>query len=244
MSAYTAAIELGADMLEADVRLSRDGRLILLHDSTVDRTTDGRGEVGDFTWSQLRQLDGGSWFAAEFAGERVPCLDELFDLADAAGVRLCLEAKGESDDARTVVAVAVASALVERRRLECDVLASFDHGALATAAGTTPGLCTAPERLPERGQLNPSDLVAQARRIGAEIIQHHHADLVGKSVDAVHEAGMELWVWPTTSPEDIARAVALGADGLMGGDVLAMKDTLSSLRPAPGLGHDDRHSTR
>jgi len=76
VSAFRKAIELGADLVEMDVRETKDGHLVLMHDSTVNRTTDGSGKVGAMTLAEMRRLDAGSWFGSEFKGERVPTLRE------------------------------------------------------------------------------------------------------------------------------------------------------------------------
>ncbi|MEV0973340.1 glycerophosphodiester phosphodiesterase [Microtetraspora glauca] len=222
MAAYRAAAELGADMIEADVRRSRDGVLLLMHDETLDRTTTGAGPVADFTWAELSELDAGGWFGQDYAGERVPCLDELLDFAEEADISLCLEAKGATPREQRFVASAVAQELARRGRLDRDVVASFDHEALAEAARATPGLRLAPDRLPERGPSRAETLIAQARRIGAEIIQHHHADLAPAAVKATQEAGIAIWAWPATSEESIERVHVMSVAGLMGDDVAAM----------------------
>lgn len=251
LAAYRAASMLGADMIEVDVRRTKDGELVMMHDATVERTTsptagfrevreggdgsatgdgraDGRGRVAALTFAELRRLDAGSWFSQAFAGERVPSLEEVFTLADEEDVALCLEVKGETLGESGSLAVEVARRIADRDRLERDCLASFDHAALATARSATPGLRTAPDRLPERGPSSGPTLVAQARRIGAEIIQHHHADLTGDVVAEVHAQGLAIWAWPTTAPEDIERALGLGVDGLMGDDVAAIAATVAA----------------
>lgn len=80
MPAFRAALELGVDQLETDVRVTKDGELVLIHDGTVDRTTDGTGRVYDMTFEELQQLDAGSWKSPEFAGERIPTLLQLMEL--------------------------------------------------------------------------------------------------------------------------------------------------------------------
>src|SRR5437764_15010234 len=72
LAAYRMAARLGADMIEADVRQSRDGKLIMLHDAMLDRTTSGNGLAAELSWAELMKLDAGSWFAPAFAGERIP----------------------------------------------------------------------------------------------------------------------------------------------------------------------------
>ena len=75
LAAFDKALEIGFDIIEFDVRSTRDGVPVVFHDKTVDRTTDGTGNLSDYTWEELQQLDAGSWFAPEFAGTRVPSLE-------------------------------------------------------------------------------------------------------------------------------------------------------------------------
>src|SRR5438477_9822141 len=77
MAAFKKAVALGANFIETDLQLSRDARLVAIHDATVNRTTNGQGTVHDMTLTELRRLDAGSWFGSEFAGERIPTLDEI-----------------------------------------------------------------------------------------------------------------------------------------------------------------------
>ena len=79
--AITSAIDLGVDMVEVDIRLTKDGIPVLMHDDRVDDTTSGTGFVKDFTWEELRMLDAGSWRGAEFADESVRSLEDVLDLA-------------------------------------------------------------------------------------------------------------------------------------------------------------------
>lgn len=80
MLAFQKAIEIGVDQIETDVRITKDGELVLIHDALVDRTTDGTGKVCDKTFKELRQLDAGSCMGAEFAGQRIPKLVDLMEL--------------------------------------------------------------------------------------------------------------------------------------------------------------------
>ena len=80
MEAFRAALTLDIDQIETDVRITKDGHLVLIHDATVDRTTNGTGKVCDMTLAELKQLDAGSWKGSEFAGCRIPTLTELMEL--------------------------------------------------------------------------------------------------------------------------------------------------------------------
>ncbi len=95
--AFEKALALGADALECDVHLSADGQVVVIHDPTVDRTTDGTGEVATMALEELRQLDAGSWKHSRFAGQRIPTLQEVAELArDRA--QLFVELKGRSPE--------------------------------------------------------------------------------------------------------------------------------------------------
>lgn len=122
MAAFRAAEAAGADGIELDVHLSRDGIPVVIHDEIVDRTTDGRGQVARMTAGQLRRLDAGGWFGPAFTGERLPTLEEVFAWADDR-LRLNIEIK----------AVAAGLAVIELLRAYPRVRAlvsSFDHSLL------------------------------------------------------------------------------------------------------------------
>src|SRR5690606_40107102 len=85
LAAIRLALEKGADGFELDVHRTRDGHLVVCHDETVDRTTDGTGAIGAMTLAELKRLDAGRWFDERFAGERIPTLDEVWALAEEAG---------------------------------------------------------------------------------------------------------------------------------------------------------------
>lgn len=226
LAAFSAAADLGADMIEADVASTSDGVLVLMHDDTIDRTTSGSGAVADLSWAVLSEVDAGSWFDPRFSGERVPSLDQLFDLADLLQVDLCLEAKGADDESTREIAIRTAERIRDRGRLDRDVLAGFDHVALAAAERRVPGLRVAPDRLPERGPSTAEDLIGQARACGARIIQHHCDDLDADVASAVQAAGIEVWAWPATTRAQVERAVAAGVAGVMGDDVGAITAAL------------------
>jgi len=122
LAAFRAAAAAGADGIELDVHLSRDGVPVVIHDETVDRTTNGRGHVASMTAEQLRRLDAGSWFAQSFAGETVPTLEEVFAWT---GERLRLNVE--------IKAVPAGLAVIELLRAYPRVrvlLSSFDHSLL------------------------------------------------------------------------------------------------------------------
>src|SRR5258707_13823547 len=81
LAAFKKAVALGAPFIETDLQLSRDAHFVAIHDATVNRTTNGQGAVHDMKLAELRRLDAGSWFGSEFAGERIPTLEEILEFS-------------------------------------------------------------------------------------------------------------------------------------------------------------------
>lgn len=225
IEAYRAAIALGCEAIECDVQRTRDGRLAMFHDLTLDRTTDGHGPIADIDWTDLQKLDAGSWFDPRFAGLRVPSLEATLELAIEAGVPLCIEIKGTSADA-PATAEAVAALLRDRGLLDRMLISSFDHDALRAARDVAPGVFLAPERLPASGRPDPATAVAQATAAGAAVLQHRWEDLTAEVVDALHAAEVAVWSWPIDSLEAIRHSVAVGVDGIIGDDVALLLEGL------------------
>ena len=105
IASVRAAINVGADMAEIDVTLTSDGYIVVIHDETLDRTTDGSGEVFQFTLAELQELDAGSWFDRSFAGEPIPTLDQVLDEVEGR-ILLNVEIKSEAVDRGIVDKVA------------------------------------------------------------------------------------------------------------------------------------------
>lgn len=106
--AFQKAVEAGVDMLEFDLRLSKDDVVVVLHDETVDRTTNGSGLVRDYSWAELTQLDAGGWFGRVFEGLKIPNLEELCELLKSYPEMLLNVEVKPSPDAREVTDRAVA----------------------------------------------------------------------------------------------------------------------------------------
>jgi glycerophosphoryl diester phosphodiesterase len=122
MAAFAAAVELGVDGLELDIHLSRDGIPVVIHDESLERTTNGRGFVSDASLVQLQQLDAGAWFSPEFTGEPLPTLAEVLSVFSGK-LRLNLELKEFS------TGVEVLSLL--RQHLDAEIIiSSFDYDLL------------------------------------------------------------------------------------------------------------------
>jgi glycerophosphoryl diester phosphodiesterase len=125
LAAFRLAAEMGADGIELDVHLSADGQVVVIHNGTVDATTDGQGRVRDLTLDGLQSLDAGSWYGPRFAGQRIPTLEQVFaDLGQR--LRINVEIKGERGGAPAGQLEAAVVALIEARGLvERVIVSSF-----------------------------------------------------------------------------------------------------------------------
>lgn len=232
LEAYRKAIELGVEMIECDVNITRDGTLVMIHDSTLDRTTDGTGRVSAATWEEIQRLDAGRKFKPEFSGVRVPSTEETLLLYKEAGILSCFEVKGADGDESDRIASALVDLFIKHNMLDTAFMSSYHHEALLLAQSKSPELLVAPERLPDDAPADPSDAVRQAKLFAAPVIQHQYTVLNEDVVRALHENGIAVWSWSTTDEPSLVFSIEIGADALMGDDVQLMQDVLNRLRPA------------
>ncbi|MCC6765991.1 MAG: glycerophosphodiester phosphodiesterase [Deltaproteobacteria bacterium] len=206
-AAFAAALALGAEAIELDCQLTADGELVVIHDETLDRTTEGHGPVGDRTWDELARLDAGGWFDPCYAGERIPRLaDVLVQLRDR--VLLNVEIKSARDvgtiEAKLAALVAHADAA------EWVVVSSFHWDALRNLRAAAPWarlgvLCDAD---PRRGGL------ALAAELRCEVVIPGRRWIDPGVVEEAHARGLDVWVWTVNEPGEMRRLLALGVDGL------------------------------
>jgi glycerophosphoryl diester phosphodiesterase len=185
LPALESARRQGASACEIDIVLSRDGEIVLSHDELLDRTTDGKGPIGDHDIAALKTLDAGAWFAPEYAGTRLPTLTETIDLARALGLGLVIEIK---ERRRVDEAIARLGAVLDATRALADVvLLSFDHPSLLRAKERIPGART--EIITHARHV---DIVAVARAACADSISIELDMLQADDARALAEAGIGI----------------------------------------------------
>ena len=208
--AFALAFELGADAVECDVRRSRDGRLVVIHDDTLDRTTNGKGPVAGKSFAELRALDAGM---NRRIPQFIPALEEVLELVRRKDGQINLEIKGHTFEESIATAVAmepVLRALPEARRSRV-LVSSFEHPAIAHLKERLPWLRLGALFGREwRGQ----DLVAPALALGAEAIHPEVGLLSEESVLAAHLAGLRVNVWTANSWARIHRLLRWRVDGI------------------------------
>jgi glycerophosphoryl diester phosphodiesterase len=206
LAAFRRAVELGASGIETDLRVTREGRFVLLHDSRVNRTTNGRGRIDQLGFEAVRKLDAGSWFDNGFAGERVPSLEEALALAAELNVWLYLELKAALEGS---LPFALADLLRRSRRMDRVVLLSFDPASLSLLRSTDPRLLTALLV----GRTGPT--IEAARRAEAQLVAPRYKRVTRRLVRRAHEAGLGVVAWTVNTRQEMRRMLALGVDGIM-----------------------------
>jgi glycerophosphoryl diester phosphodiesterase len=232
LEAYRKAIELGVEMIECDVNITRDGKLVMMHDSTLDRTTSGSGRVSAATWDGIQHLDAGGKFKPEFAGVRVPSSEETLLLYKEAGILSCFEVKGWDADESNRIAQGLVELFIQYDMLDTAFLSSYHHAALHVARARCPELLLAPERLPDDAPADPPEAVRQASAFQAPVLQHQYTVLTPEVVRALHENEIAVWAWSTNDEASMLFSLECGADALMGDDVQLMMDVLNRRGPA------------
>ncbi len=211
LPAFEAAIRLGADGVELDVQYSSDGALMIFHNPTLDKTTDGTGRITAHTLEELRKLDAGSWFGPEFANTRIPTLDEVLDLLKDK-LLINIELKAFNATSRQL-GIDVVQAVRQHGMADQVVISSFNPFALRAA-------CKVGQEIEGALLLSP-DLPGWTRW---DFIRKHsraqglHPELV--MVDAAYMArarklGLPVRVWTVNNEADIRRMIELGVDAII-----------------------------
>jgi glycerophosphoryl diester phosphodiesterase len=208
LAAMRVGFAHGYRMVEFDVKLSADGVAFLLHDDTLDRTTDGRGPADALAWSQLARLDAGSWHSHTFAREPLPTFAAIAHWAIENGVACNVEIKPmPGREEATGKAVALAARDLWRNAEVPPLLSSFSEVALMAAREATPEL--------ERALLLekvPPDWEARLERLECIAIDPDYNELNAALVAAVREAGYKVVTYTPNDPKTIARLFEWGVD--------------------------------
>jgi glycerophosphoryl diester phosphodiesterase len=226
LAAFRRALELGADGFELDAKLTRDDQVVVMHDATVDRTTDGAGRVSNFTLEQLRALDAGAWFDFEFRGEPVPTLDEVFaEFGPKALINVELTNYTSSRDGLEARVVA----LIHHHNLGRHViLSSFNPFAVRRVKRLDPSLPTA--------ILTAPDMAIWFRRVWLAPLARHEArhpeqrEVTEAYVRECRRKGLRIHAWARAeedeTPEGVRRLARLGVDGLICNRPEVVRDAL------------------
>lgn len=213
ISAFRAAYEMGAEMIELDILLSKDGVPVAIHDETLDRTTNGKGLVADYSLEELRKLDAGLWFGEEHAGEQIPTLEEVLEFAKGK-IALNIEIKTEAvTDVLSGGIEEKALSLVKKYGMEDYVLfSSFDYRAISHLKQLDVDISAA--LLYEKSQ--------SAGRTPSELIQDYEADAFNCSrrqfskrwAQDTEEHNIPVFVYTVNNKRHMEKVIKQGASGI------------------------------
>jgi glycerophosphoryl diester phosphodiesterase len=221
MPALEAAWQAGATVAEIDVRLSRDGELVLMHDRALERTTDGRGAVSEMSWPELQRLDAGRWFDAGFEGTRIPSLEEVL-LWARGKIGLLVELKNFPErDPRYIETL-----LALFRRLDAakdHVIIGFDHPTLAEIHRREPDWDL--QMIYHARLLDPA---GAAKACGVRMVSIEPQFCLAEDVAALHEAGVSV-LTPTWSVAHARKLHAMGVDFIEADDAGLLRDAVAAI---------------
>ncbi len=224
---FREAIELRVDFIEFDVHRSKDGVLVVIHDSTLDRTTDMRGPVSQFTLQQLKKMDAGSWFSPRFRGVQIPTVEEVLDLA-----------KGKVSVAPEIKASAIekdlTNAIIGKDMIYSSmILIGRNYEAASRIKSLEPRIPIQADIIPvselmarkgrsanERGNLGPkeregllNESLDPLSRNPINIASIHKTDLAWEGiVDVCHRRGVLANAWPVNDREGMIKCLDSGID--------------------------------
>lgn len=214
LAAFELALKSGADMIECDVRVTRDGEVVAFHDRTLDRTTNGKGRIENWTLKDLRKLDAGSWFDRKFSAERIPTLSEVLDLLkDRTFLNIELKADDEPSQRQTLLRDQVLHIVSSHDAEQRVFLVSFNHRLIREIKEKNPQLTTAIIFKATRDFASrPSRLVARAC---ADAFVCGRGWLSKRFLQDLRIHRIPLFVYTINTEQDVRRMAKLGVDGVI-----------------------------
>jgi len=216
MSAFHKALHMEADYIELDIHVSKDGHLIVMHDLTLNRTTDGYGSVSDYTLEELKELDAGSYFSEKFAGEQIPTLDEVLEeFLGEIGILIEMKSPWNYPDMEVRLSTLLTEALEKYEGDEALVIVqSFDQESLKSFKELMPEIPVA-VLIYNRNQL--SGPMLQEYATYADYVNPRWDLVTSAIVQQIHSYDMRVMTWTSARALNLGPYVTAGVDGIITG---------------------------
>jgi len=219
LAAFIKAADLGADGLELDVQLSKDGKLVVIHDEQLDRTTNGKGLVKDYTLAELKELDAGSWFSPQFSGQRILTLEEVF--AEFQGMHINIEIKSG-----VILYPGIEKAvldLVQEWKAEDRVLiSSFNHYSLAECQKLNPEIRTG--ILYMAGLYQPWEY---AKKLGCYSIHPLFYGVKPEIIQGCKEHKLAIYAWTVDDSQHMSTLLKGGVEAIITNRPQDLRDVMT-----------------
>ena len=204
MAAFQKAIDDMADCIELDVQMTRDGYIVVMHDTSTYRTTGVAGNITDMTYEEVKKLDAGYWFSEKYFGEGVPLFEDVLKLAKGR-IKLNVEIKSSADS--SIVAQKVV-ALIQQYSMEREcVITSFDYNALLAVKDITQDIQTGYILSVAYGKFYQND--------GVDFFSVNASFLTKRVVDAIHNTGKQVYAWTVNNDTSIKNLANKGIDNII-----------------------------
>jgi len=216
LAAFQGALAAGVKMIELDVMLSRDRRLVVIHDESLERTTNGKGAVADHTLAELKRLDAGSWFDAAFAGQQLPELGEVLDLVNGR-IYTNIEIKSSAYEAHhppDAVEKQVVELLRQKQMLDMVLVSSFDVNILEQLAAMKAAPAVAFISEEPAGK----DTLEMCTRLNAFSWHPDCKILTPAQVEMMHAHGINVFPWTVNELEDFNAMRDMKVEGVITND--------------------------
>jgi len=231
LASFKNAIDLGVDMIEIDVHLSKDSEIIVIHDESLDRTTNGTGEIKALTLDEIKKYDAGSWFSEDFKDEKVPTLAEVLQTINGQ-CKLLIEIKG-GDERYPGLENRIVQTVKENNAIEWVVVQSFNKNSVLRIKEMYPELITyylLGKNFDEfYSEFSEQVRTGKSTEIKFDGIAPHHSSLDSDKVDLLHQAGYGIFTFTINKPKDMQKAIEIGVDGIITDSPDILKETLKML---------------
>ncbi len=209
MIAFRKAVEAGCDGIELDIQLTCDGVPVICHDEEVNRTTDGKGMLFDYKFSELSKLDAGKWKGVEFVGERIPTLEELFDYTKDKNILINLELKNSVIHYNRIEEK-VLKMISDFKMQENIIISSFNHYSLKKVKYLNSTIKTG--ILYECCMINPWEY---ATGIGVDAIHPWFYSLDEEIINASHDNNIKINTYTVNEEKDMMDLIDMGVDSII-----------------------------
>lgn len=213
IAAFDKAVEMKADYIEIDVQRSKDGELVIIHDTTVDRTTEGTGYVKDLTFEQLRNLDAGSWKGEQFSGEKIPTFDEILDRYHGKiGILIELKAPELYPGIEESVAEELKERNLDKPQNEKTIIQSFNFESMKKMNELLPKV---PIGVLTSSKAHTTEQALKDFAAYADYFNPSYGIVTKDLVHQVHSLGMKISSWTVRSHESADFLLDMGVDAII-----------------------------
>ncbi|MFL0498863.1 glycerophosphodiester phosphodiesterase [Priestia megaterium] len=213
IAAFDKAVEMKSDYIEIDVQRSKDGKLVVIHDTTVDRTTDGSGKVGNLTFKELRNLDAGSWKGEQFTGAQIPTFDEILDRYHGKiGILIELKAPELYPGIEENIAKTLKERNLDKPQNEKIIVQSFNHNSMKKMNELLPKV---PIGVLTSSSADTTEQALQEFSTYADYFNPSYGIVTPDLVNQVHSLGMKIGSWTVRSQEAADFLLDVGVDAII-----------------------------